>query len=359
MMSIPPPSIRLSEPPMADDGVPLVLLAAPSPASRNALERVCAQEQMNAIALGKVQHLVPYAKDIAPDLVILDATAPDIDPIAICRSLRAVSELAQLGIMVVTQERADSTWIAAVLRAGADDYCPLDAWCHAELCERLRLQWQHKRNRSLIERMQKEHERLRKRAKTDSLTGALGRAALTATMQKRFSERREFAVLFADIDRFKGVNDQYGHQVGDVVLTEVAQTLSKICGPLDACGRYGGEEFLLILGDVTHNRAMEMAEQLRIAVRSKSFEHVGGPPRVTISFGVAIFNPEISDETSHSILHRADVALYRAKTEGRDRVVLSSPIVSGELRIPTAEELARSPESVRSPPVQIASFRKK
>jgi diguanylate cyclase (GGDEF)-like protein len=166
-------------------------------------------------------------------------------------------------------------------------------------------------------------------------------------------------VLFADIDRFKGVNDEYGHQVGDVVLTEVAQTLSKVCGPLDACGRYGGEEFLLILGDVTHNRAMAVAEQLRVAVRSKNFERVGGPPRVTISFGVALHNPAQAEESAHSILHRADVALYRAKTEGRDRVVLSSPVVSGELRIPTAEELARNPDSIRSPVIQIANARKK
>lgn len=358
-MTIPPPSIRLSEPPVVDDGVPLVLLAAPSPASRSALERVCTQEHMNAIALGKVQQLVPYATDIAPDLVLIDASAPEMNVGEVCQQLRAVPELAQLGIMVVTHERADSTWVAAALRAGADDYCPLDAWFHAELCERLRMLWQNRKNRTLIERMQKEHERLRKRAKTDSLTGALGRAALSATLQKRFTERREFAVLFADIDRFKGVNDEYGHQVGDVVLTEVAQTLSKVCGPLDACGRYGGEEFLLILGDVTHNRAMAVAEQLRIAVRSKNFERVGGPARVTISFGVAIHNPALAEESAHSILHRADVALYRAKTEGRDRVVLSSPVVSGELRIPTPEELARNPESIRSPVVQIASARKK
>jgi diguanylate cyclase (GGDEF)-like protein len=345
---------------MLDAKTPLVLLCASVPSSRGILERLCSQERMNAITLSEIQRLPSYAKDVTPDMVIIDATASDVNIAKVCEQLRGIPELESLGIIVVTQERADSPWVAAALRAGADDYCPLDAWYHAELCERLRLQWQQKKNRNLIEHLQREQDRLRKRAKTDSLTGALGRAALTATLQRRFSERREFALIFGDIDRFKGVNDQYGHQVGDVVLTQVAQALSKACGPNDACGRYGGEEFLLILGDVSHNRAVSLAERLRLAVREINFEHVGGPARVTISFGVAVYNPDVTEETAHSILHRADVALYRAKTEGRDRVVLSSPMMmSGELRIPLPEELARSPESVKALTVPIVTRRHK
>jgi diguanylate cyclase (GGDEF)-like protein len=253
---------------------------------------------------------------------------------------------------MVTDKRAEPTWVAAVLRGGVDDYCALEGWSHAELAERLRIQWQNKQSRDLLHHLRLDQERLRLRARTDSLTGALGRAAMAQVLRQRFRARQQYAVIFADLDHFKSVNDRYGHQVGDVVLREVAQALAKACGPQDACGRYGGEEFLLVLGNAGNARALAVAENLREAIRCLNFSGSDGPERVTASFGVAVFNPSGIEESEHSILHRADVALYQAKTEGRDRVVLASPAGSGEMRIPTTAEL----ESERVPLVPTFAF---
>jgi diguanylate cyclase (GGDEF)-like protein len=138
-------------------------------------------------------------------------------------------------------------------------------------------------------------------------------------------------VLFADIDFFKRVNDNFGHQMGDLALQRVAETLTKGRRAGDVCGRYGGEEFILVIRDVSAREAQRVAERHRRAVADLRLAAQGGPERITISIGVAAFDPEAPDPTVASILARADAALYAAKHAGRDCVMLARPFSPTEL----------------------------
>lgn len=119
-----------------------------------------------------------------------------------------------------------------------------------------------------------------------------------------------------DIDKFKSVNDTYGHQVGDSVLCEIAAIMRELARDTDTPGRWGGEEFLIICSHSDLNGAHVLAERIRIAVATHSFSVVC---QKTCSFGVAAYRPIDTPET---MVKRADDALYEAKQNGRDRVVL-------------------------------------
>jgi diguanylate cyclase (GGDEF)-like protein len=154
---------------------------------------------------------------------------------------------------------------------------------------------------------------------TDALTGLYNRRHLMGTLasevQRSRRLRRPFSVLLADVDRFKPYNDTHGHQAGDLALTKIADLLRQATRGVDCVARYGGEEFLVMLLETTEATAVIMAERIRARVAAEEF--AGG--RVTISIGVAEC-PGHGD-TPEALIASADAALYRAKGEGRDRVV--------------------------------------
>jgi diguanylate cyclase len=189
----------------------------------------------------------------------------------------------------------------------------------------MRAQLRSKRYRDAIERLRKEHTELKSRSTLDALTGALGRGAIDVAIQSELTANVTFAVLFADVDHFKLVNDTYGHPVGDRVLKEVAGALNSGCRAGDACGRYGGEEFVLLLRHVNLEQAIRVAERHRTAVARLRLAEANAPNQVTISVGIAVFEPDAPDPSVASLLSRADAALYRAKHEGRNRVAVARP----------------------------------
>jgi diguanylate cyclase (GGDEF)-like protein len=186
----------------------------------------------------------------------------------------------------------------------------------------------HLRNhrlRAAVDRLRGERNHLRVRATVDSLTGALGRRALSDCVEKGLAAGVPFAVLFVDVDHFKSVNDTFGHAIGDVALKRVAEALSRGRRTGDVCGRYGGEEFVLVINRVSREQAASVAERHRQAVARLRLVDAGGPERLTASFGVAWFDPECPDPSVEAIFKRADAALYRTKRAGRDRVELAEP----------------------------------
>ncbi|MEI6623232.1 MAG: GGDEF domain-containing protein, partial [Actinomycetes bacterium] len=158
----------------------------------------------------------------------------------------------------------------------------------------------------------------------DGLTGLTNRRWLDEVLRQEVERARrgdvELAVVMVDLDGFKEVNDSYGHAVGDQVLRAVAQALEAAVRVTDVVGRYGGEEFLVLLPNVGLEQALEFAEQMRVGVRliPVAFR----PEPVTASFGVAQWT---HGDNVASLVDRADDALYAAKRAGRDRVVLSQP----------------------------------
>jgi diguanylate cyclase (GGDEF)-like protein len=185
------------------------------------------------------------------------------------------------------------------------------------------------RLRSSYDRAQAHVALMSELAATDMLTGLPNRRAMTDRLEHAMAlahrTGQPLSVALIDVDRFKSINDRFGHTAGDAVLQQLGRTLTAQLRGSDVLGRWGGEEFLLVTPGTAVSAAVEAAERLRKAVAGQPFAH--GEP-VTISAGVAGCRPADRPE---ALLHRADEALYRAKARGRDRVeAAAAGIGSGE-----------------------------
>jgi two-component system, cell cycle response regulator len=262
-----------------------------------------------------------------PDLVLLDVMMPEVDGIEVAR--RVKSNPALPFIPIIMQTALDTTEHKVEgLEAGADDYItkPID---FAELRARLRSMLRIKRLQEALEEREREllevNERLRHMSQTDALTGLDNRRHLEERLDEMFEHAKRlhepFSCVMCDLDKFKSVNDTYGHQAGDTVLKGFAQILREVAREIDRVGRYGGEEFMLLLPGTEPMAALTLAERVRNAVAEHTFEIEGGSLQRTASFGVAGWpHPKIG--RCDDLVKSADDALYVAKETGRNRVVL-------------------------------------
>jgi two-component system cell cycle response regulator len=165
-------------------------------------------------------------------------------------------------------------------------------------------------------------ERVRNLSIRDGVTGLYNHRHILELLQREFDlngrYQEPFSILMIDIDHFKKVNDAHGHPAGDAVLREVADVIQGCLRTVDAVGRYGGEEFVVILPRTPHDEAMQTAERVRSEVGSHVFRKPEGALSVTISVGVATASSSGTDTAEH-VIREADKALYRAKSAGRDR----------------------------------------
>ena len=264
-----------------------------------------------------------------PDLVLLDVMMPKIDGIEVVRRLKARIAANELPfIPVIMQTALDSTENKVEgLDAGADDYItkPIN---FAELEARVNSLLRIKGLQSSLAQRERElrdlNDKLRQISLTDGLTQVENRRSLEERLNEMWQHsmrlHEPIAVVMCDIDKFKTVNDQYGHQAGDAVLKEFAQILRKEAREIDRVGRYGGEEFLLILPGTVLDAAVTFAERLRECVAEHTFNYSGGTLCRTMSCGVAGYpHPRIKDQ--EALLKASDEALYVAKETGRNRVI--------------------------------------
>lgn len=255
-----------------------------------------------------------------PSMALVEWSRWGFDGLQLCRELRRTEGAGESGVYVVllsTQASHDD--LMAGVEAGADDYVvkpfdPLDL--------RLRL-----RAGERIVRLRQEVEAvalaLRERMTHDDLTGAWNRASILQMLDEEVSrarrDRASLAVLMVDVDGFKAVNDTHGHLVGDSVLREVAARLSATVRGYDRVGRYGGDEFLLVLPGCSAEGALGLGERLRQAVGGTPVALTDRELTVTLSVGVAcLTHRRLTD--ARDLVSRADAALYEAKRLGRDRV---------------------------------------
>jgi len=175
----------------------------------------------------------------------------------------------------------------------------------------------------LTEDLENANSELRRISETDALTGICNRMKLDMVLFSEIGGRegRALSVMILDIDRFKEINDRYGHLTGDKVLSEFALVLSKTVRKKDVAGRWGGEEFMVIMPELSAEEALNLAENILETVRTHFFEEVS---HLTCSAGIAEFCQEDSPE---DLVHHADLALYRSKREGRDRVSFFPEVV--------------------------------
>ena len=272
------------------------------------------------------QAALDQVERVCPDLILLDVMMPKMDGMEVVRRLKSNRNLPF--IPVIMQTALDSTENKVEgLDAGADDYItkPIN---FAELEARVNSLLRIKALQSDLAARERELSELNDKLREISLTDGLTQVENRRSLEERLNEmwqhsvrlHEPIALVMCDIDKFKSVNDQHGHQAGDSVLKEFAQLLKAEAREIDRVGRYGGEEFLLILPGTVLDAAVTFAERLREKVEHHTFSYTGGTLCRTMSCGVAGSpHPRVKDQ--EELLKAADNALYVAKETGRNRVV--------------------------------------
>ncbi len=257
-------------------------------------------------------------------MAILDWVMPSMTGLEVCAKLRALGREQYTYILLLTSKNQKEDLIAG-MSAGADDYIikPFD---QQELQVRLEA---GKRILRLHEALITAQKKLFRQATYDELTGLFNRARIIEILRTELDRsQREMlpvGVVIADMDRFKAINDTYGHNVGDAVLREAARRMQSSIRSYDSIGRYGGEEFLLVLPGCDLGCAAQQAERLRLAVceQPMMIESETGQCELPISssLGTTTFYPG-SPIGFEALIKLADDALYEAKHSGRNRVVI-------------------------------------
>ena len=267
-----------------------------------------------------------YVEASPPDLILLDVMMPEMDGNEVARRIKGNAALPFIPIIMQTALDSTDSKVEG-LEAGADDYItkPID---FAELKARLRSMLRIKRLQESLEEREKElleaNERLTYMSQTDALTGLDNRRHLNERIDEMFSHAKRlnepFSLVMCDLDKFKSVNDTYGHQAGDEVLKQLAAVHKEEAREIDRVGRYGGEEFMLLLPGTVLDAAVTFAERVRKRIEGNTFTFPEGTLTRTSSFGVAGW-PHPKIEHADDLVRTADDALYVAKETGRNKVV--------------------------------------
>jgi two-component system cell cycle response regulator len=259
-------------------------------------------------------------QEIRPQVLILDWMMPAINGLELCAKVRERNQFPYQYILLATARDAKQDLVRG-LEAGADDYLtkPFD---RSELRARLRA---CNRILTLQDDQIRAHEQLRFQATHDALTGSFNRGEILEMLRRELERgarsKTTTGILMLDIDHFKMINDTYGHLTGDAVLREVTQRISKAVRSYDSVGRYGGEEFVVVLPGCSREQVDHGAERVRAAVDNGPVWVNEAQVPVTVSIGAAVTtHGGISEK---EMLAAADVALYQAKRIGRNRTVVS------------------------------------
>lgn len=295
-----------------------------------------------------------------PDLVLLDLLIPPPDGMAVIRAVKRDRGMSTIPLVVMTVKRDVKTKIEA-LKTGADDFIvkpfhfdELDAVMRASLKKRYLYTSLERANRQLRDA----NEKLLKLSVTDDRTNLLNDRYLRRRLGEEFKRARRYgtplSLMMIDLDHFKQVNDKYGHDCGDQILVEFAKVLLENAREIDIVGRYGGEEFLIILPNTDGIRAAVVAERVRKAAEEHVYRHREFLVRITVSIGLASIPANQSVRAEADFIRAADAALYRAKQTTRNKVILDrasipDDILSGDLSTIFKASYEDGPEAPPAP----------
>jgi two-component system cell cycle response regulator len=302
-------------------GLNTVLVAEDDPVFRHLLQTWLRQWNYRVVAVDNgLDAWAALQQKNPPQMAILDWIMPGIDGVELCRRIRANTSGPYRYVLLVTAKDKKHDVVVG-LDAGADDYLtkPFDV---EELRARVRA---GKRVLELQEALLHAHEALQFQAEHDPLTCLWNRGAIFKVLEREAQRSRRtgeaLGVIMADLDHFKEINDTHGHLVGDAVLHETGRRLASAVRSYDCVGRYGGEEFLIIVPGCDASGLDVSAERLRQAVSESPFEIADGQLAVTLSAGVVSARPnKLEMLDCAALLRAADQALYTAKANGRNRI---------------------------------------
>ncbi len=285
---------------------------------KNGFEVTWVEDGIAAFKIAKGSHV---------DIILLDRILPDIDGNEVCRWLKLDQDTKGIPIIMLTVKNTTADKVTG-LEAGADDYLPkpydtgeLNARIYA--CLRTKsLQDDLKQKNRQLEDMLTRVETL---AVTDSLTGLFNRRRFETILAIEFKKASRYlsplSCMMIDIDYFKTINDAYGHRIGDVILKETAQLIMKSIREVDTAARWGGEEFSVLIPNTSKENARTPASRILKSVSNYAFSEIGDK-RITVSIGIAdALNPLI--DTEEKLVNAADLAMYEAKRNGRNRIEVS------------------------------------
>jgi two-component system, cell cycle response regulator len=305
-----------------------ILVADDDPVSRRLAEKMLKNFGYEVIAVANGRDA---ARELSvpggPRLALIDWMMPELDGLGVCREVRNKQDQSYVYILLLTSKQSSEDVVEG-LRAGADDY--LTKPCHpAELQARLHT---GQRILSLEDKLVEAREEMRFKATHDTLTSLWDRGAVLALLKSELSrsirEHLPVSLLMCDIDHFKQINDVHGHLAGDEVLQEVSKRLLNSVRAYDAVGRYGGEEFLIVLGGCQPDDLRVRAEHVRRAICGVPFQTAYGSIAASLSIGAITIENWNSSSPIETFLKKADEALYEAKEAGRNRVVYSETMLA-------------------------------
>jgi two-component system, cell cycle response regulator len=298
-----------------------IVVADDSRVYRKLVEEALAEERYEIHCASNGTEAVDLFVKHCPAVVITDWEMPDVTGIELCAEIRRQQKSYTYVILLTSNTQKEQ--IVEGLRAGADDY--LTKPFHAgELLARVAVGC---RFTALYREIEEKNRQLREFALTDSLTGLPNRRAAEdwATRQLSGAARHGFPlwIAIADLDNFKRVNDNYGHEAGDQVLKKFADIMRTYTRRSNLCGRLGGEEFVIVLSQTDRSGARTAIERLRQQIEREEFDFAGSVVSVTASFGISGFHGKEVPQLSE-LLRQADAALYAAKRSGRNRVAFAA-----------------------------------
>ncbi len=287
-----------------------VLVVDDDPSIVNALVFALTREGYNVRSATSAKKALEIVSEIKPDLIISDISMPEMNGYEFFKHLQS-DETTKMIPFIFASAKDEPTDLVLGFKTGVDDY----------LCKPFKIPELLAR----IERLLSRVEMYKDLARYDSLTGALTRRsfeeALEKELQRAIVTGQPLSVVMTDLDRFKNINDTYGHIVGDFVLSSFVNFLRKNLRDEDIVARYGGEEFFIIMPDVGKHKAVEIIERIRKSLNDTSFYYEKDQfhLRITSSFGLSGF-PE-DGASFPSLILKADQALYCAKRLGRNQVI--------------------------------------
>lgn len=281
-------------------------------------EVIQAEDGKSAIKIAKSQPL---------DIILLDLVLPDINGNEVCRWLKLNQSTKGIPIIMLTVKGSLTDKVKG-LEAGADDYVtkPFD---EIELNARIYACLRTKALQDELKQMNRQLEdllgKVEQLAITDPLTELFNRRRFETVLEKEFKRtvryKSPLACLMIDIDHFKKINDEYGHQAGDSVLQETAQIIKTTFREVDIAARWGGEEFVILLPQTNKEAALQSASRMLEAISNHKFPSIPGK-KITVSIGIASV-PDPSIDTGESLINASDLVMYEAKKKGRNRIEIA------------------------------------